>query len=146
MKQLTLTLTDPANPNGAPTTDSLQLDFKNTWALRGGAEYRFLRDENLRVRVGAGYDTTPVPSKSLGPLVPDSNRALVSVGLGFAYKWMSFDAGYLLVFLLRSKSTNPDFSASYQTTAHLVSLSASIHFDHFGLVKSPLSARFYNER
>jgi long-chain fatty acid transport protein len=146
LKTLTLTLTDPAQPGSMPTTDSLALDFHNTWALRGGAEYRFLRNENLRARLGVGYDTTPVPTKSLGPLVPDTNRALASVGIGYAYKWFSVDAGYLLVFLLKTESTNPDYLASFQTTAHLFSISASMHLDNFGPVKLASSSRFYNER
>jgi long-chain fatty acid transport protein len=126
LQQLTLTLTDPAaGPGMSPTTDTTVVNFHDTWALRAGAQYGFL-DERLRVRLGGGYDTTPVPLSTLGPLAPDCNRALVSVGVGLQWRWLALDAGYLAVFLIERTSTNPDLKATYETFGQVISASATV--------------------
>jgi long-chain fatty acid transport protein len=126
LQALTLTLTDPAT--NMTQTQSQFLGFRNTWAVRGGAQYGFLGDK-LRVRIGAGYDTSPVTKDVLGPLVPDENRALVSVGVGVNWRWLSVDCGYMAVFLLKTTSTNRDFMATYDSFGQIVSLSATVRLE-----------------
>jgi long-chain fatty acid transport protein len=128
--RLTVTLTDPAAPTGAmPTNESLQIALHNTWAVRAGAQYGFLGDR-LRVRIGGGYDQSPVPSSTLGPLLPDTERVLVSAGVGVRWRWLSLDLGYLAVFLLRRSSENPDLLASYGTFAQVISLTGTVRWPH----------------
>jgi long-chain fatty acid transport protein len=126
LSQLTLTLTDPAS--NMSQSQSLPLNFHNTWAIRGGAQYGFLGDR-LRVRLGAGYDTTPVPTATLGPLAPDANRVLVSAGIGAKWRWLSVDVGYMAVFLLKTTSTNPDFVATYQSFGQIISASLTVQLE-----------------
>ena len=45
----------------------------NSWALRFGGELRLLGG-HLHVRLGLGYDSTPLPTVALGPLLPDAQR------------------------------------------------------------------------
>jgi long-chain fatty acid transport protein len=126
LSQLTLTLTDPATNMSNATT--LPLSFHNTWALRGGVQYGFLQDR-LRVRLGAGYDTTPVPTSTLGPLAPDANRGLVSAGIGAHWRWMSVDVGYMAVFLLKTTSNNHDFVATYESFGQVISASLTVQLE-----------------
>jgi long-chain fatty acid transport protein len=130
VQQLQLTLTDPAAPAGTmPSVDFVVLDLHNTWALRAGAQYGFSRDR-VRVRLGAGWDTSPVPSSTLGPLLPDTDRVLVSAGIGVRYRMFTVDVGYLAVFLLKKTATNPDLIATYQTFGQVISGSVTLRFEH----------------
>jgi long-chain fatty acid transport protein len=125
LQQLTLTLTDPAAPGSSPTSDNVVANLHNTWGLRVGAQYGFANDR-WRVRLGGGFDTSPVPLSTLGPLVPDTHRALVSVGAGFKWRWLALDIAYMAVFLLERTSTNPDLKASYETFGQVISGSATV--------------------
>jgi long-chain fatty acid transport protein len=127
LQALTLTLTDPAT--NTMTQQSLTLAFRNTWAIRGGAQYGFL-NERLHVRLGAGYDTTPVPVAALGPLAPDTNRALVSFGIGGRWRWLSVDVGYMAVFLLKTTSTSRDFAATYESFGQVISASLTVQLEN----------------
>jgi long-subunit fatty acid transport protein len=82
------------------------------------------------VRLGAGYDTSPVPSSKLGPLLPDTDRVLVSAGIGVRYRMFTVDVGYLAVFLLKKTATNPDLIATYQTFGQVISGSVTLRFEH----------------
>jgi long-chain fatty acid transport protein len=131
-KSLTLVLTDPAAPPGTPpTTQGQPLNFHIAYGLRLGFEYR-LMEEKLRLRIGGGYDRTPVPKNTLAPLAPDADRGLVSVGIGYHLGAIGIDAGYLFVYLPTRSSTNPAFPATYFSTAHVVSIGVTIRFDEVG--------------
>lgn len=137
-------LTDPAAPPGTPpTVDSIVLSAHNSWALRFGAQYGFL-DDRLRVRLGTGYDTTPVPRVTLGPLLPDTNRALVSGGLGLHWSWLDLDIAYMAVILFKETSTNPNLIATYRSYGNVISGSATIRFEDW-LQHAPRPAYEANE-
>lgn len=131
LDKVTLTLTDPNAPPGAmPTQQQVILNSHNTWALRGGAQYGFL-DDRLFARLGVGYDTTPVPTSTLGPLLPDTDRVLVSGGLGYRWHWAQVDVAYMAVILIKETSTNPDLIATYQSLGQVISLSFTARFTDF---------------
>jgi long-chain fatty acid transport protein len=56
-------------------------NYNNVPTLRLGGEYRF---DVLAVRLGVGYDWTPVPDTTVDPTLPDNNRFLISAGIGRA--------------------------------------------------------------
>jgi long-chain fatty acid transport protein len=70
----TLAVNAPQNPMMNVTVPQ---DWSNGWTLRTGAEYEF---DSWSLRTGIGYDWNPVPTATLGPIIPDSNRWLVSGG------------------------------------------------------------------
>ena len=125
--------TDPnAGQSVMPTTDSLTLNQRDSWAVRLGGEYRLL-DEKLRVRLGVGFDTSPVRRGWLGPLTPDSNRVIAGAGLGYAFGVLSADVGYSVQFVLERTSTNPDPGmASYSAVRHIVSAALTVRLPDFG--------------
>lgn len=132
LQALAVTLTDPAAPPGtAPTVDTIPLNLHNTWGLRGGAQYGFLSEDRLKLRLGVGYDTTPVPTSTLGPLLPDTDRVLVSVGAGYRWGFVTVDVGYMAVFLLKETSTNPNLIATYQSFGQVVALSVTGTWETF---------------
>lgn len=129
---LSVTLTDPSAPAGTPpSVDTVPLLLHNSWSIRAGAQYDIGERRLMRVRLGAGYDATPVPTSTLAPLLPDTNRALVSGGLGLHWSWLDLDLGYMAVFLVKTTATNPDLIATYQSFGQVISGSATIRFEHW---------------
>jgi long-chain fatty acid transport protein len=83
LSTLTVTLTNPAAPPSMQQqTQSTALNWVDRPGFRFGAEYRLLDEEKLALRVGAGYDLTPVPTNTLLPLAPDANRGQPRAGVG----------------------------------------------------------------
>jgi long-chain fatty acid transport protein len=120
--------------SGGAMTMSTQavLDLHDSWGVRVGGELRVISDGRLRIRLGAGWDQTPVPAATLGPLIPDSDRVVVGGGLGYHAKRYSIEAGYLAAILLKSTSQNPDLHATYSTVGHVVSAAFTLRFSDVG--------------
>jgi long-chain fatty acid transport protein len=128
----TLTLNETAPGTMMSTSAALQLH--NSWGVRFGGELRFL-DERLRFLLGVGWDQTPVPTSTLGPLLPDTDRVLVGGGFGWHSTRYSLQAAYLAAILLKSTSGNPDFRATYSTVGHVVSAAFTLRFADVGGAK-----------
>lgn len=76
--------------------------FKNSWNFSAGTEYYASQD--VMLRLGLGYDQTPLQNQYRGPHLPDNNRYVVAVGghyqatktVGLDLAWSHFffrDAG-----------------------------------------------------
>lgn len=83
------------NPSFIVNSVNLPRQYENTWALRLGAEYRFT--DNLTLRGGYLHDQTPVPDRSVDPLLPDATRNGVTMGFTYATGRWNFDVGYMTV-------------------------------------------------
>jgi len=119
-----------ANPAQAAFNSPSIFDFRNTWFVSAGADYRL--NEQWTVRGGLAYDQTPTTDAHRDPRVPDGNRKWVSVGLGYkASESLSFDVGYTHLFVEDGKID--DTSATYD---HLVG-----HFESYGNLLG-VSARY----
>lgn len=100
-------------------------NWKNTSTFRLGVSWNVI--SALTLRVGGGYDVSPVPDDTLDPMLPDSNRFFAAVGLGYNIKkiGLRFDLSYSFVkFMQRTvtaKDGNP-FPARYNGVAHLIGL------------------------
>lgn len=132
LQQLQVTLTDPSAPPGTPpTVDAVPLLLHNSWAIRVGAQYGIGQHERVRVRLGTGYDATPLPLSTLAPLLPDTSRVLVSAGVGLHWSMLDLDLGYMAVILIKETSQNPDLIATYQSFGQVISGSATLRFEHW---------------
>ncbi|MCX6155994.1 MAG: outer membrane protein transport protein [Candidatus Kapabacteria bacterium] len=122
----TLTLTLDKKP-GSPTTSytvSYPRLYNNVIAFRLGAEYQM--KENLALRCGLSYDPIPVDVNNISPMLPEGNRIISSLGIGYKInKSVSFDLGYMFVYAMQVESkTNKDlFNGIYNSWANIVSLS-----------------------
>ena len=130
LQALTLTISDPTSAT-PPQSQSLALMLHNSWALRFGAELRLLGG-HLHLRLGAGYDATPLPTVALGPLLPDEQRLEIAAGLGWHEHSFALDVGYMAVVLFGKTSTDPDFRARYDTNGHVLSVSLTVRFGGVG--------------
>lgn len=123
------------NHSTAPTQaiqgNPIERDYDNSYSIRFGAEHTL--NEQWRVRAGYLWDRSPVPEKTVDPLLPDANRHSIQLGAGFTFPddRYSADFAYMAVFFSdRSTNTNLDrFNGTYATTAHLLALSFSYRFE-----------------
>ncbi|MCU1280989.1 MAG: rane protein involved in aromatic hydrocarbon degradation [bacterium] len=132
LQMLTVTLSDPAAPPGTPAQSlALPLQLHNSYALRFGGELRVLGG-HLHLRAGIGYDSTPLPTERLGPLLPDAERVEFAAGIGWHERWIALDAAYMAVVLFKETANNPDLFGTYETQGHVITLSATVRIGGVG--------------
>jgi len=64
-----------------PSMSSSPQDWKDVFALHFGIQYQF--NPTWIFRGGYIFDQSPVPERTLGPMVPDSDGHLLSLGIGY---------------------------------------------------------------
>ena len=116
-----------------PTTTTPALTAPRNWkdsvSARLGLEVMATR--GLALRLGFGYDQSPVPQSTLDPTIPVSDRFIVSGGVGYtigagAVRGLTLGLGYLAGISADRVSTIPDFpNATYSQTVHLATLGIS---------------------
>ncbi|NOY53833.1 MAG: transporter [Deltaproteobacteria bacterium] len=104
------------------TLPALQEDWENGWGFHLGTEYHYT--ENFAVRTGYFYDKNPIPDRTLGPILPDSDRQSFSLGCGYTKGNWTMDAAYMYShFKNRSTDKNyQNFNASYKSDFQLLGL------------------------
>ena len=95
INQLPLVRTD--GPLGGTTLDTLVLNFKDTWRLSAGANYKL--SGPWTVKVGAAYDQSPVRSPETRTVrLPDNDRYWLSAGVKYAVsRTGALDVGFAYV-------------------------------------------------
>jgi len=117
-----LRLTAPDNPL---LNMAIPEQWHDGWVLRVGGEYAF---EKLRVRAGVGYDWNPIPSATLGPIVPDSDRFFFAGGFSLDLpSHLTAELALMAVLFQERQSALPQFPARYSTFALLTGLSLHYH-------------------
>ncbi len=123
-----LTLKNIASPGG-PVTETIELNFKNTWRFVGG--FQFQINHKFLIRSGAGFDPTPTRDKNRSARLPDSNRVAVSIGGQYKLsKRFIFDVGYTHLFMkkaaldhtVETSSQTSTTKGEVQSSADLLSL------------------------
>jgi long-chain fatty acid transport protein len=72
-KELRVIAANPLQPNDVTNTQ-----WKDAWMAGLGVEYA--ADDDWTLRAGTGYDATPIPSSTLEPRIPDTNRTWLAAG------------------------------------------------------------------
>jgi long-chain fatty acid transport protein len=101
----------------------------DTFNLRAGADY-LTPLRGFHVRGGVIFDRAALPATGLGPALPDSDRFDLTLGVGHETERTKVDLGYMLVMFLpaKAKSGVEGPEGEYRTLAHLVGLTAGVHF------------------
>ncbi|HET7711773.1 MAG TPA: outer membrane protein transport protein [Thermoanaerobaculia bacterium] len=115
------------------TTPQINLHRDENWddtlSYRLGGNRRI--NENWDVRLGAIYDENPQPTKSVGPLLPDSDRWAVTFGFGYRRGPFTFDFSDMLLHF-KDRSTNgqssDNFNGTYKTDGTLISVNFGYTF------------------
>jgi long-chain fatty acid transport protein len=90
--------------------------YKNTFALRIGAQYSLT--ERIDLRIGGAYDRSPVPDEKVSPENPDADKFVFSAGgsvkLGDNF---TVDIAYLLENYKEREVSNSElnFSGTYKS-------------------------------
>ena len=92
------------DPTGFMPERVIDFDFHDSWVYSLGGEIGPFKGFSLRS--GWCHIQTPVPTKTFNTMIPDSDRNVASVGLGYKYKNLSLDVTYAAVVMSPRKVTN----------------------------------------
>ena len=113
-----------ANPTTAgPSSESIPRNYKNTYIVRLGFEYKMT--DNFELRFGALYDHNPVPDNYVEPSLPDADRLGLNIGFGGKLSsHLSVDAAYMFLSFADRQVNNSVFGlqGTYSNQAHLFAL------------------------
>ena len=121
------------HPAGDPTPPmapaSIKQDWKNAWTAGLSAEYQLCPDWALR----AGYEfiQSPVPDATLAPTLPDDDRSVVSVGLGYKHGAHALDLAFLQSFFHKRSTTTqplPPYNGTYDINSQILAASYTFSF------------------
>ncbi|MCM0082159.1 outer membrane protein transport protein [Geomonas sp. Red32] len=110
----------------------IETKWKDAWCYRLGGQYSY--NKNVDLRAGYAYDTNPIPSSSLGPMLPDADRHNVSIGMGLHNDYATLDLAYMWVHWLNRTVANQDAATltgengSFKSDAHLFGANVTIKF------------------
>ncbi|HEY9279657.1 MAG TPA: outer membrane protein transport protein [Eoetvoesiella sp.] len=102
--------------SGSLGSDSLKLDFRDTWRVALGAHYKY--SQKWLFKGGMAYDQTPVAGAALRPTsLPDNDRIWLTMGVQYNINESStLDVGYAHIFV-RNPSINNSSAAAKGTIA-----------------------------
>lgn len=104
-------------------------NYKDTYILRLGGEYKF--NDDLRLRAGYYYDHSPVDAAYVDPMLPDANRSGLNVGFGYNFtKHFNVDVAYLFILFNERKAENTviNFDGTYHTRVNLIGVDLGYTF------------------
>ncbi|NNF01718.1 MAG: outer membrane beta-barrel protein, partial [Bacteroidia bacterium] len=131
------------NITGWTTYDSLELTFpeasslnsseprkyENAIAIRLGGEYRY--NDKMKFRAGFAYDQTPIQDDYVGPDLPDNDKIIVNLGLGYKVnEKLSVDLAYLWEDVMERKAENisSGFAGTYKTRLSAFAVGVNYNF------------------
>lgn len=111
------------NNNAKMFPPAVEEKWDDTWTFGLGAELRVA--QHCVARAGWAYLESPVPDETLSPTLPDADRHVFSLGVGYEKNGFSLDAAYAISVYDRSVMSNepPEVRGDYDTTTHLVAVS-----------------------
>ncbi|HLP14914.1 MAG TPA: porin [Bacteroidota bacterium] len=121
----TLAIDFAANPAARSAQPKL---YNDTYILRLGGEYTM---NNLRLRAGYYFDHSPVPTKYLEPLLPDSDRQGFNIGAGYQLtNNLHIDLSYMFLKGAQRKAEQTDtkFDGTYNSYVNLLGVNLGYNF------------------
>jgi len=107
--------------------EEIDEDYENAMLYRFGFEYT--TNENLRLRCGYIYDSTPCPEKSVSPLLPDASRNEVTLGFGYTMDKFTIDAAFQMIFFdERRNDVDGKLNGAYSANAKLFGINFGYNF------------------
>jgi long-chain fatty acid transport protein len=103
-------------------------NYEDTYILRFGGEYTM---EALQIRFGYLFDRNPVTDHYTEPLLPDSDRNGINLGVGYKINEnLTVDASYLFLKFAERKVTGTEvqFDGVYQSSANLFGINFGYTF------------------
>ena len=79
-------------------------NWKDASTLRFGTSYKL--NHSLEARAGFALEETPIPARTLGPLIPGADYFSLTAGLGYKWNAINLDLGYMAVFYKSRRVNN----------------------------------------
>ena len=89
IQSITIDFVNPASPDVTSV-----YNWQDSYSLRFGAEHS---RGALTLRGGYAYDVSPVPSDTLDPSIPDSDKHTLSLGAGYHFGKTTIDVAYMFI-------------------------------------------------
>lgn len=121
----------PATPV-TPNPEANSKRWKDVWSIRAGGEYG-LTDEWL-LRAGYVWDQSPENDRTRSPELPDSDRQMVTTGLGWSRENLNVDLAYSYLWANDSRTGSevvakvPTLKGTYTTVTHIIGISVGYTF------------------
>lgn len=87
---------NPTLLGGALSGLFIQELWKDTHTLRLGTSYQV--NPSLELRGGIAVDETPIPARTLSPSIPGADVLTLNAGLGYQWKGLGVELGYMAIF------------------------------------------------
>jgi long-chain fatty acid transport protein len=118
-------------PGGTPGLSldgtTIPFDWQDSLFYEFGAQYEV--DDHWTVRGGYIYSENTVPNSSFSPTVPDSNRHVFSVGLGYSVPRFTVDIVYQYSLSEnRTVSNGTAADGTWESDGHMVMVTSSLKF------------------
>ena len=114
-------------PGGSLDGTPIPFDWQDSLFYEFGAQYEL--DDHWTVRGGYIYSENTVPNSSFSPSVPDSNRHVFSVGLGYSVTRFSVDIVYQYSLSEdRTVSNGTAVDGTWASDSHVVMVTSSLKF------------------
>ncbi len=111
-------------PNGFPT--EIAQNWDDIWTYGAAATWKY--SETIELRGNYRFLESPIPDVTHAPTLPDADKHLVGIGIGWKSDRHAIDAGYTYSFLDDRDITannNPMFIGSYDLESHIASVAYS---------------------
>ena len=108
---------------------ALAQDWDDIWTFGAGADWNC--NANWVVRGGYKFMPSPIPSATLAPTLPDSDKHQLSAGVGYSTGVHHVDVAVACSFyedLSVTDNQNPAYNGDYDITSQIVSISYSLDF------------------
>ncbi|MEX1012793.1 MAG: outer membrane protein transport protein, partial [Waddliaceae bacterium] len=94
---------------GSPAEIVTTLNWKDTWRCAVGLSY--FPNQCMTYRVGFAFDESPTPnSEYRSPRIPDQDRYWLTLGAGYVWNCIQFDAGYAHIFVPAARVDKTGFT------------------------------------
>jgi len=106
-------------PVGGQTESVAERNYENSYSLRFGLEY--MVNEQFALRAGYLRDNKAVPDKNVEPSLPEGDRNLYSLGVGYTMDNLTIDAYFMLLQQDDREISTSDymFNGKYKGSANL---------------------------
>jgi long-chain fatty acid transport protein len=115
---------DAGNNNVLLLTTDVSQDWKDVWTFGVGGDLQV--NPNTVLRAGYIFLQSPVPDHTLAPTLPDADRHVISVGVGYKRGAQSLDLAYAYsIFDERDieANQNPAYNGEYDNSSHILGVS-----------------------
>jgi len=113
-----------AEPTNQLDNIVIEENYDDSLAFRVGLEW--WTTDTMALRCGYLFETTPMPTASISPMLPDANRNAGTVGVGFDFGKVTLDAAIMYIVFGEADtemSSHSGFDGVYESSGFLFGLS-----------------------